>query len=77
RKPDGNVDITYTIRERADVEILLISDQMTELARLNYPAQPAKTYTKSLNLSKAQPGRYNLVIKANGRLNQRYVLMIE
>lgn len=74
--PSGNVFIDYQLATPANVEVILISSEMRELARLNYDNQAAGPYSKSLNLSNAPSGEYNLIVKANGKLLVRYQVRI-
>ena len=73
---NGNVHIDYNLTELSQVQIILINNQMQEMARLEYKAQTPGPYKKSLDLSKAPPGSYNLIVKANNRLNSRFVVKI-
>lgn len=70
----GQVSIQYTLTLPATVDLILISEDMKELARLNYPNQPPGPYTKSLDLSKAPAGQYSLLVKANGQLLTRFLV---
>ena len=72
----GSVHIDYMLTEISQVQIILINSQMQEMARLEYKAQRPGPYKKSLDLSKAPPGRYDLIVKANDKLNQRFVIHI-
>ena len=72
----GTVHIDYNLTEVSQVQIILIDSQMQEMARLEYKAQTPGPYKKSLDLSNAPAGQYNLVVKANNKLNQRYVIQI-
>lgn len=77
-EPDinGNVHIDYSLSETAQVQIILINSRMQEMARLEYPGQIPGPYKKSLDLSKAPSGEYNLIVKANNKLNRRFVITI-
>lgn len=70
----GQVAIQYTITLPASIDLILIGEDMRELARLNYPNQVPGSYTKSLDLSKAPAGQYSLLVKANGQLLHRYTV---
>lgn len=73
---NGNVHIDYSLPEMAQVEIILINGGMQEMARLQYANQARGPYSKSLDLSKAPAGTYNLVVKANNKLVKRYTVKI-
>ncbi|MBL7790864.1 MAG: fibronectin type III domain-containing protein [Saprospiraceae bacterium] len=64
---DGIVKINYNLEKPADILIVLINPQLKELARLTYNQQAAGPYNKSINLANAPPGRYLLIVKANGK----------
>lgn len=64
---DGTVKINYNLEKAADVVVVLINSQLKELARLSYTQQAPGPYNKSINLSKAPPGRYLLIVKASGK----------
>jgi hypothetical protein len=76
RDANGNVNIEYTLTEPAQVQLILISSSMQEMARLEYNNQTPGPYQKSLDLSKAPSGTYSLVVKANGKLTRNYSLKI-
>ncbi|PTM09129.1 MAG: hypothetical protein DA408_19110 [Bacteroidetes bacterium] len=76
RDANGNVNIEYTLTENAQVQLILISSSMQEMARLEYNNQTPGPYQKSLDLSKAPSGTYSLVVKANGKLTRNYSLKI-
>lgn len=64
---DGSLVIKYDLEKNADVLLILINPKLQELARLNYPQQAPGPYTRSINLSKAPPGKYLMLVKANGK----------
>ncbi|MGH1434137.1 MAG: fibronectin type III domain-containing protein [Lewinella sp.] len=73
---NGNVHIDYSLGETAQVQIILINSRMQEMARLEYPSQIPGPYKKSLDLSNAPSGEYSLIVKANNKLNRRFVITI-
>ncbi|MEZ4984283.1 MAG: hypothetical protein R2795_04470 [Saprospiraceae bacterium] len=75
---NGNLDVTYVLTELCQVQLILINtDSMQEMARLEFNNQPPGPHKKSIDLSRAPAGKYMLVVKNNGRLNKRYALRIE
>lgn len=70
----GIIQVGYELSRPGDVNLILINEQMQELARLEYNNQGPGPYTQNVNLSKAPPGRYTLIVKANGEMVKRYTV---
>lgn len=66
------IEATYTLQKTSDVTFHLLNENFEELSRLPYPNKVAGTHKKALDLTKASPGTYTLVIKADKRVVQRY-----
>ena len=67
-----SVQISYNLAAPAHVSIHLLDDDFQQLTKLDYPNQGQGRHQKSLNLSKVAIGRYNILIKANQKVVQRY-----
>jgi hypothetical protein len=68
----GKVQIEYTLEAPNDVTILLIDENWQEVTRAELTNQAAGPYSKKLDTSKIEPGKYLLVIKSGKVVLQRY-----
>ena len=66
------VKLRYTLNKRANVDIIIIDKNLKEVSRAKLPNQIAKSYLKSLSFAKIGRGGYLIVIKADGKVIQRY-----
>ena len=76
-RPDsrGLVGITIDLKQAANVEAILANKQLQQLATVPYNGLSAGSHSKSLNVSKVPPGEYIILVKANGKVIQRYALL--
>ena len=68
----GMVNIDFTLGEASDVDIILLTEDLREVARLPFPREPKGDVSKTINLSRAPAGKYILVVKAAGEVIRRY-----
>jgi len=72
---NGLVNISFTLKQTANVEAVLTDKELRQLATVKYDGLPAGPNTKSLNVANVPPGEYIILIKANGSVIQRYALI--
>ncbi len=72
---NGLVNISFNLRQAANVEVVLTDKKLEQLAEVKYPNLPAGKNNKSLNLANLTPGEYIILIKVSGTVIQRYALI--
>jgi hypothetical protein len=77
--PDANAQLTfaYTTEHQANVRITLVNFSLQEVTTVELPNQKPDKYLKTINLSAIPPGRYMLVIRADGYPVRRFKVTIE
>ena len=66
------VKVAYVLDRPSNIYIRMINPLQREVMGMNLSRQDAGRYLKTVDLSKVPPGRYLLVIKADGRAIKRY-----
>ncbi len=68
----GRVKFAYELKRTADVQAILLNLRLEEMATMSLPDQQPGKYLKALDMTALAPGRYLLVIRADGRPIKRY-----
>ncbi len=71
----GKVKIDYELAQPSDIAIVLVNSSRQEMAKLEYPGQPAGAQSRSLDFSRLPAGRYLLVVRAERKTVRRYLLV--
>lgn len=71
----GKVSIEYQLQRPGEITILLIDTEWKEVTRVQLTNQAPGPYSKGLNLSKINQGRYLLVIKSGKDILKRYQIL--
>ncbi len=71
----GLVRMDFTLEAPSDVDIILVTTELKEMAKLSFPKEPKGAISKTINLSKAPPGEYMLIIKAGGKVINRFAFI--
>ena len=74
-KPDPTTKqlyLEYNLKQRCDVEIILINNQMKAVARFELKDQRPGLYEQSIDFSKIRSGKYQLVIKGAGGVIEKF-----
>ncbi len=66
------VKVRYSLKATSKVDIIIINNKLQEVTRATLNDQQPGPYVKTLDFSKIKPGGYLIVIKANGKVKQRY-----
>lgn len=68
----GKVPLKYTLLQPCGVDVVLVNHDMEEVTRLTLPNQAKGAYNKVLDLSQIDTGEYLLLLKANGKVLERF-----
>lgn len=68
----GDLKVTYTLSNNADVTMILLSPKMELVKRKVFNGQSSGNHTQRMELNGVKPGRYQLIVKAGKDVVKRY-----
>lgn len=71
--PEGSkVSFKYSLVQASNVDVILMNQKREEVSRIPLPNQSRGEHFKTFDLARIPPGKYLMVIKANGNFLQGY-----
>lgn len=68
----GTVKVTYDLPRPGPVEMILMTPELREVARLDFPAQSMGAGSQIVDISRVGKGQYLLIVKAAGKVIRRF-----
>jgi hypothetical protein len=68
----GTVKVAYHLPRPGSVEVILMTPQLKEVSRLNFPDQSGGAATQTIDISRVPRGQYLLVVKGEGKVIRRF-----
>lgn len=68
----GTLKVPYDLDRPTSVEMILMTPELKEVARLDFPNQPAGAASQTVDISRVPRGQYLLVVKGAGKVIRRF-----
>lgn len=76
-RPDGTgkIRFSYTLDAKSDLQLALIDGKDKAIQSTTVPAQAPGRYDRQIETRNVPPGKYILILKANGKLMKKFIVM--
>ncbi|PHN07429.1 purple acid phosphatase family protein [Flavilitoribacter nigricans] len=68
----GTVKVAYNLQRPGAVEVILMTPELREVSRLNFPGQSTGAASQTIDISRVPRGQYLLVVKGEGKVIRRF-----
>lgn len=68
----GTVKVAYNLPRPGSVEVILMTPELREVSRLNFPGQSTGASSQTIDISRVPRGQYLLIVKGEGKVIRRF-----